>query len=172
MLWRLRTSAPWRDLPERYGPWQTVERFVRSETDGTWARLLEHVHIRDDAVGTVQWTVSVDSTINRVHQPAAGARRRGRTGGSATARQALGRSGGGLTTKVHLAVDGRGLPLSIVLTAGNAHDSTARLTVMEDIRIPAPDGVDGVGRAPARPAWWQTRLIRQGRSVPGADGTT
>lgn len=79
MLWRLRTSAPWRDLPERYGPWQTVERFVRSETDGTWARLLEHVHIRDDAVGTVQWTVSV--TINRVHQPAAGARRRGRLRG-------------------------------------------------------------------------------------------
>lgn len=152
MLWRLRTSAPWRDLPERYGPWQTVERFVRSETDGTWARLLEHVHIRDDAVGTVQWTVSVDSTINRAHQPAAGARRRGRTGGSATARQALGRSGGGLTTKVHLAVDGRGLPLS---------------------RSCSPQATPtGVGRAPARPAWWQTRLIRQGRSVPGADGTT
>ncbi len=32
VLWRLRTGAPWRDLPERYGPWQTVyEWFARRE---------------------------------------------------------------------------------------------------------------------------------------------
>lgn len=82
VLWRLRTGAPWRDLPERYGPWQTVyERFARWESDGTWARLLEHVQVRDDAVGRLEWAVSVDSTINRAHQHAAGARKRGnRTG--------------------------------------------------------------------------------------------
>lgn len=40
VLWRLRTGAPWRDLPERYGPWQTLyERFARRESDGTRARL-------------------------------------------------------------------------------------------------------------------------------------
>ena len=78
MLWRLRTGAPWRDLPERYGPWQTAyERFARWERDGTWARLLEYVQVRDDAVGAVEWMVSVDSTINRAHQHAAGARKRG-----------------------------------------------------------------------------------------------
>ncbi len=78
MLWRLRTGAPWRDLPERYGPWQTVyERFARWEADGTWAKLLEHVQVRDDAVGRVEWTVSVDSTINRAHQHSAGARKKG-----------------------------------------------------------------------------------------------
>ncbi|SBV02534.1 Putative transposase of IS4/5 family (DUF4096) [Streptomyces sp. MnatMP-M77] len=78
VLWRLRTGAPWRDLPERYGPWQTVyERFARWEADGTWAKLLEHVQVRDDAVGRVEWTVSVDSTINRAHQHAAGARKKG-----------------------------------------------------------------------------------------------
>nr|BAI23339.1 putative transposase [Streptomyces griseus] len=54
VLWRLRTEAPWRDLPERYGPWQTVyERFARWEADGTWARLLEQVQVRDDSVGAV-----------------------------------------------------------------------------------------------------------------------
>lgn len=89
MLWRLRTGALWRDLPERYGPWQTVyERFARWETDGTWAKLLEHVQVKDDAVGAVEWTVSVDSTINRAHQHAAGARKKGpgseQTGRSAT----------------------------------------------------------------------------------------
>ncbi|GHE81447.1 hypothetical protein GCM10018771_73270 [Streptomyces cellulosae] len=83
MLWRLRTGAPWRDLPERFGPWQTVyERFARWEADGTWARLLEQVQVRDDSVGAVEWTVSVDSTINRAHQHAAGARKRGRRWGT------------------------------------------------------------------------------------------
>lgn len=77
VLWRLRTSAPWRDLPERFGPWQTVyERFARWEADGTWTRLLVE-QVRDDSVGAVEWTVSVDSTINRAHQHAAGARKKG-----------------------------------------------------------------------------------------------
>lgn len=83
VLWRLRTGAPWRDLPERYGPWQTVyERFARWEADGTWTRLLEQVQVRDDSIGTVEWTVSVDSTINRAHQHAAGARKKGQRQGT------------------------------------------------------------------------------------------
>jgi putative transposase len=40
ILWKLRTGAPWRDLPERYGSWQTCyARFVRWRQDGTWARV-------------------------------------------------------------------------------------------------------------------------------------
>ncbi|MEV3932896.1 IS5 family transposase [Streptomyces sp. NPDC049944] len=148
VLWRLRTGAPWRDLPDRYGPWQTVyERFARWECDGTWAKLLEHVQVRDDAVGRVEWSVSIDSTIKRAHQHAAGARKKGTPGGDepedpgrAQARQALGRSRGGLTTKVHLAVDGRGLPLSIVLTPGNVNDATAFGQVLAGIRVPRAAG--------------------------------
>ncbi|MFI1633623.1 hypothetical protein ACH4WU_14715 [Streptomyces anulatus] len=57
---------------------QTVyERFARWEADGTWAKLLEHVQVRDDAAGRVEWTVAVGSTVNRAHQHAAGARKRG-----------------------------------------------------------------------------------------------
>ncbi|MFI6575196.1 IS5 family transposase [Nocardiopsis sp. NPDC050513] len=144
VLWRLRAGAPWRDLPERYGPWQTVyERFARWEADGTWAKLLEYVQVHDDAGGRVGWIVAVDSTINRAHQHAAGARKRGtQTGtnrkdpGRSQAHQALGRSRGGLTTKVHLAVDGRGLPLSIVLTPGNVNDATAFADVLDGVRTP------------------------------------
>jgi transposase len=77
ILWRLRTGAPWRDLPNRYGPWQTCyDRFVRWRRDGTWDRLLTHVQTKSDAVGATDWEVSVDSTITRAHQHAAGARRR------------------------------------------------------------------------------------------------
>jgi transposase len=75
VLWRLRTGAPWRDVPECYGPWQPLyERFARWETDGTWAKLLEHVQTREDAARAVKWTVSVDSTIARAYQHASGAR--------------------------------------------------------------------------------------------------
>jgi transposase len=82
ILWRLRTGAPWRDIPERYGPWQTCyERFKRWEQDGTWARLLEEMQVKDDSIGQVEFTVSIDSTIARAHQHAAGARKRGTTAG-------------------------------------------------------------------------------------------
>ena len=77
ILWKLRTGTPWRDLPERYGPWQTCyDRFARWRRDGTWERLLAHAQSKSDAVGEVAWEVSVDSTVARAHQHAAGARRR------------------------------------------------------------------------------------------------
>ena len=78
ILWKLRTGAPWRDLPERYGPWKTChERLRRWTADGTWDRILEHVVVKDDAVGKVEWVFSVDSSIVRAHQHAAGARNKG-----------------------------------------------------------------------------------------------
>jgi transposase len=77
ILWKLRTGAPWRDLPERYGPGKTCyERLVRWRRDGTWDRLLAHAQTKSDAVGEVEWEVSIDSTIIRAHQHAAGARKR------------------------------------------------------------------------------------------------
>ena len=77
ILWKLRTGAPWRDLPARYGPWQTVyDRFVRWRRDGTWDRVLAAAQTKADAVGEVAWEVSIDSTTIRAHQHAAGARKR------------------------------------------------------------------------------------------------
>ena len=77
ILWKLGTGAPWRDLPDRYGPWQTCYgRFARWRRDGTWERLLAHAQTKSDAVGEVTWEVSVDSTVVRAHQHAAGGRRR------------------------------------------------------------------------------------------------
>jgi len=77
ILWKLRTGAPWRDLPERYGSWQTCyDRFVRWRRDGTWERLLADAQTKNDAVGEVEWVISVDSSVIRAHQHAAGARHR------------------------------------------------------------------------------------------------
>ena len=76
--WRTRTGVPWRDLPVRYGPWQTVYGlFRRWQRDGTWARIVMELQSRADAQGLITWDVSVDSTVARAHQHAAGARKKG-----------------------------------------------------------------------------------------------
>ena len=76
ILYRLRTGVPWRDLPERFGPWKTVyERHRTWSADGTWERLLRHVQAVADSNGEIDWDASVDSTSARAHQHAAGARR-------------------------------------------------------------------------------------------------
>lgn len=76
--WRTRVGSPWRDVPAQYGPWQTVYGlFRRWQRDGTWARILTGLQARADAAGLITWDISVDSTIARAHQHAAGARKRG-----------------------------------------------------------------------------------------------
>lgn len=76
VLYRVRTGVQWRDLPERFGPWETVyKRHRRWSSDGTWQMLLSKVQAAEDAAGRIDWEVSVDSTAVRAHQHAAGARK-------------------------------------------------------------------------------------------------
>jgi transposase len=76
--WRVRAGAPWRDVPPQYGRWQTVYGlFRRWQRDGSWRKILTGVQGRADAAGLITWDVSVDSTVARAHQHAAGARKRG-----------------------------------------------------------------------------------------------
>lgn len=97
ICWRYRTGSPWRDLPEEFGPWQTVwKRHFRWSTDGTYQQIMDAVQeagLIDEAAGDdVEQLLAVDSTIVRAHQHAAGARhdsvteqgapeQEGRTGG-------------------------------------------------------------------------------------------
>ena len=85
IAWRFRTGAPWRDLPADFGPWQTVwKRHHRFSFDGTYQRMLELVRrgCRDDELDEgVARLLSVDSTVVRAHQHAAGASAAGDTGG-------------------------------------------------------------------------------------------
>lgn len=73
---RYRCGVAWRDLPERFGPWQTVwKRHHRFATDGTWDRLLAAIQTDADAAGQISWDVSVDSSVVRAHQHGATAKR-------------------------------------------------------------------------------------------------
>lgn len=77
ILWRLKTGAPWRDLPERYGKWQTVySRFRRWQQAGIWDRVLAALTEDADARGTLDWELHhLDGTMIRAHPHAAGAKK-------------------------------------------------------------------------------------------------
>jgi len=76
IVYRFRTGVAWRDLPESFGPWQTIwKRHKRFSTDGTWDKIHARLVAEADAAGDLDWNVSVDSTINRAHQHATTLRR-------------------------------------------------------------------------------------------------
>ena len=67
VLWIAKTGAPWRDLPERFGPWGSVwKRFDRWAKKGVWERVFEALQDPD-----LEWVI-IDSTVVRAHQHAAG----------------------------------------------------------------------------------------------------
>ncbi len=69
VLWILRTGAPWRDLPERYGKWGTVhQRFRRWRDSGVWEGVLLALTQDPD----YEW-VMIDATHCKVHPHASGA---------------------------------------------------------------------------------------------------
>ncbi|MFJ2823740.1 IS5 family transposase [Streptomyces toxytricini] len=170
IAWKYRTNSPWRDLPNELGPFQTAhKRLIRWAVDGTWEKILASVLAVADADDDIDWTVSVDSTVVRAHQHAAGARKGGATRSGEPADHALGRSRGGLTTKVHLAADGGARPLAFTVTAGQAGDAPAFETVMARIRVPRT----GPGRPRTRPfavladRAYSSRAIRKHLRRPG-----
>src|SRR5215218_2087920 len=78
LFWKLCTGAQWRDLPGRYGPWQTIyDRFVRWRRDGTFDRILDRLRLQLDAEGRIDLdTWCVDGTSVRASRSAAGAAKR------------------------------------------------------------------------------------------------
>ena len=85
ILWRERTGAPWRDLPERYGQWNSAfQRYSRWSKRGVWQRILEALGGDVDLEHLL-----LDSTTVRAHQHAAGAK-----GGETTKRSAAPGAGG------------------------------------------------------------------------------
>jgi hypothetical protein len=148
----VRTGAPWRDVPDCYGHWRSVYGLYRRwQRDGTWARILTGLQGRADAVGLITWDVSVDSTIARAHQHAAGARKQPdaqvEPPGDEPDDHAFGRSCGGWTTKLHLACEQGRKVLAFAVTGGQRGDSPQFATVLGRIRVPRAAG----GRPRTRP---------------------
>jgi transposase len=69
VIWIARTGAPWRDLPDRFGKWNSVwRRFRRWGQTGVWKKVFRKLSLDADLE-----EMMLDSTVVRVHQHAAGA---------------------------------------------------------------------------------------------------
>ncbi|GAA0936143.1 IS5 family transposase [Pseudonocardia zijingensis] len=139
-------------MPERYGHWQSIySLFRRWQRQNVWALVWSTLLAWADAGGLIRWDVSVDSTINRAHQHAAGARRRPHEQieppGDEPLDHGLGRSRGGWTTKIHLACEQGSRPLAALITAGHRGDSPQFIPVLQALRVPRL----GPGRPRTRP---------------------
>ncbi len=129
MLWIARSGAQRRELPEAYGPWQSVyARFAKWRDDGTLEAIFRALSADADMEN-----LSLDSTCIKVHESA--------NGGGKTADKAVGRSRGGLNTKLHVIVDGLGNPVEFMLSAGNDHDSIHDVELLEKIEISGSNGL-------------------------------
>lgn len=121
IYWMVRTGAQWRELPEKYGKWNSVfSRFNGWSKKHMWNKLLEFCAQDPDLE-----YVMIDATIVRAHACAAGY-------GDQEA-QGLGRSKGGFTCKIHAKVDALGNLLKIIITAGQRNDITQANALLQDV---------------------------------------
>lgn len=71
IFWIIRSGAPWRDMPERYGPYTTVNGwFARWEAEGLIEKIMSDLQADADLQD-----MGIDSTCSKVHQHAAGAKK-------------------------------------------------------------------------------------------------
>jgi transposase len=175
---RVRVGSPWRDVPDRYGPWWRVYAlFTCWQLLGVWEQIEAALVAEADRRGKLSWQISVDSTTSRAHVHAAGARR---DSADRVAEEpdhhALGRSRGGWSTKTHVAIDQHRGVLSFRLTPGQAGDSPQMIPVLEAIRVPRPLGrprtrpddvlADKAYSSRANRAWLRAHGIRATIPVP------
>ena len=71
IIYRYRCGIAWRDVPEVFGPWQSIWTWHRRmSADGTWDVMLARLLAAAEHAGVIDWAVAVDSTIARAHQHA------------------------------------------------------------------------------------------------------
>lgn len=156
MLWILRTGAPWRDLPRRYGAWQTVSgRFYHWRRIGLVQEILQTLQQQADAEGKLKSADSSRRWQCCSRSPTCSWGKKGELNAHSDRsaieqvqqREALGWSKGGFSTKVHLRCDGNGLPITFLLTVGERHEAVVFESLMTQGSVKRP----GAGRPRLRP---------------------
>ncbi|QXB28396.1 IS5 family transposase [Aeromonas sp. FDAARGOS 1405] len=137
ILWILHTGAPWRDLPERFGPWSSVYNiFRRWLSTGRIDAILAALQLHLNEEGLIDFDLwCIDGSNVRASKDAAGARKK-----NTPVNQALGRSRGGFGSKIHLVTDGNGLPLGFCLSPGQSAEIRYATSALAMARIPTSSG--------------------------------
>ena len=131
ILYVMRTGTPWRDLPPKFGKWSTVyQRLRRWKKNGVFIRIMLALGKGFDLT-----LVSVDATICKVHQHAAGARRNGLTPDESRKAQAIGVSRGGLSTKIMALVDRQGHMARFLILPGNRGESPELFNLLDGVHL-------------------------------------
>ncbi|MEU5738900.1 IS5 family transposase [Streptomyces tendae] len=140
IAFKFQTGTQWVHLPEKYGNWRGVYNRLRMwAVDGTWERVFTAV-AQADADEDLNWAVSVDPTIVRAHQHAAGARKKGPGPGRRTRRPRHRPLPRRTDHKDPPRCWCRCRPLAFVLTPGQAGDAPAFTEVISRLRVPRPRG--------------------------------
>ena len=122
IMWILASGARWRDLPARYGNWNSIyHKFRHWCSQGLFERLLQLINADADNSTLLE----IDSTFCKVHQSAC----------SALKDQAIGASRGGKNTKIHVLINERMQVLNVVLTGGQMHDSEPVLELLGNFNL-------------------------------------
>ena len=159
IFWVLRSGAPWRDLPETYGPCTTCyNRFVRWRRAGVWDQIMDALAAGHDAA--VQM---IDTSVVRVHQHGACI--------ADNNHQDIGRSRGGLTSKIHAVVDTNGLPVHLALTPGEAYvpavfGSPQRLACPNDVARRSRLDADWIRKLARQQGAWANIPPKRNRKDP------
>ena len=122
MIWIARSGAPWRDLPERYGAWQTVySRFRKWIEDGILDNIFRVLSLEAELT-----ELSIDASIVKAHQHSAGVKKRGPS-------NEIGHSRGGASTKIHAVVDAYGYPVYFMVSEGQRNDINYAIPLLEHV---------------------------------------
>ena len=122
VYWIARTGAQWREIPEKYGNWNTIfKRFNEWSKKKIWEGLMTFC-IQDPDLENIM----IDASIVRANACAAGYGNQ--------REEALGRSAGGFSSKIHAVVDALGNPLKFALTAGQQHDVTQAAALLLEFK--------------------------------------
>ena len=123
ILWIMSSGAAWRDLPPHFGNWNSIyHKFRLWCTDDIFENILQAL-IADTEKYLL---VEIDSTFCKVHQHAAGARKK-------HGNQAIGVSRGGKTTKIHALVTENFQLIGLLLTGGQIHDSECAIELLSKV---------------------------------------